>query len=393
MALYTLKEDECSDVSRSTVADPKVHCIIGTGYGGQYFATADWSWRGIWIQEVYEVDNGFKDPDGILVDRATKKLIARQNDYQWKATTKRELVVMPGDYIKFYPEHEDAEELVIASYEENINGELTLELGARQPDQLDAAEIEDDISSGYTSKYMQESHADVNGQGTDDSEKFEPADPAHIAIVPGELSWYVSGAVLADDLFPRVTLELSVSFDTTKVPIVGPCALELKWNELYIRYGNIIGWEPGLDIPEIDITDNLSVVEDPIWSGNIPDWSTGEMDWPDGTVMLEFVFTPSTGHTGCIGTLDIRKTGGALWESVEIDGAGTYQATLTYDAEPELTFTDLDCKMDIYALKKNVLKVGVYMANEYTETHASISDHPRLKASGTMHFWKRQDRS
>lgn len=249
-----LYENECSEVSRSVTSEPKIHGITSRGFGNQIFSTGEPTWRGIWLQGQYDVENGFLDSDGVLILYTSERLEFLQQDYQWEVTTLRKMIMRPGDPLEWHPAHEAIETLSAITIEKNSDGETILELGAKGPDFSDSWEKEQNISSGYTSKYLQPSHEDVSG--TAGTLEFYPYDPTHAAGPIGEINFAVPEGVLDADILPRITMDLSIDFKTTNtVLVVGSCAIEIKKGGVYLRGGNIIGWTPGTTIKEIDVTD------------------------------------------------------------------------------------------------------------------------------------------
>jgi len=297
MAIYDLYEDECSEVRRSTTSEPMVHVLTGKGVGCQYWSFEDEEATGVILWEHLDIESGYKDASGLLVDYTIDEFLTRLQDYQWNVTTRRKLILQPGDFIEFHPKFEQPEELSVISFEKNSDGELEIELGSRQPDFSDAWEASQDRGNGYAASYLLESHVAVSATAAD----FYINDPAHPTAPVGELTFTVPADVKNADLLARITLDLSIDLKTDKLLTVGCCAVELKTDETYRQYGNFIGWSPGVDIPEIDITD----------------WIT--------------------------------------------------------------------------ANASNVITVGVYMADEYSASHAAYTDHPVLTASGNMKFWKRRE--
>jgi len=251
MAIYDLYESECSDVRRSTTGEPKIHMLTGKGEGCQYHTTGDPDAAGIILWESVDVESGYKDADGILIEYVIDEYQVRQQDYQWAVTTRRKLILQAGDFIKFHPKYEQPEELSVISFEKNSDKSLSIELGSRQPDFSDAWEASQDISNGYAANYLLESHVSISATAAD----FYINDPAHPTAPIGELTFAVPADVKNADLLARITLDLSIELKTDKLLTVGCCAVELKTDETYRQYGNIIGWSPGVDIAEIDITD------------------------------------------------------------------------------------------------------------------------------------------
>jgi hypothetical protein len=383
MAIYDLYEDECTDVKRSTVSDPMVHCLIGKGAAGNVFSFEDEDSTGIYLQEIIEVEQGFSDAGGMLTDYVVDEYLTRLQDYQWNVTTTRQLAIRPGDFIKFYPKHEAPEELSVISFEKNSDGELQIELGARQPDYSDAWEASQSISNGYSSKYVQESHQAVQGTLT---EEFYLNDPTHFSAPVGELTFQVPANVKDADLLPRITLDLSVSAKTEKPLTIRCCALELKTNDTYRRYGNFVGWSPGVEIPTIDITDWITAPGE--YTALYDGLTTGSLtlgDWPADGEKLIFVVSSVPSHTDCDGRIAVNGS-----DEITITLPGTYYGTTLLSAKPTIDTYDLDCNVEIIATIPNKIQIGVYLAEDYQETHAAYTDHPKLTATGTMKFLKRK---
>lgn len=385
MAIYDLYEDECSKVKRSTTSDPMVHILTGKGVGSQYYSIEDEAATGVVLWEVIEVDQGFKDPDGLLVDYTIDEFLTRLQDYQWDVTTRRKLILLPGDFIKFHPKYEVPEELSVISYEKNSDGELQIELGSRQPDFSDAWEGSQDRSNGYSAKYLLESHASISSTASD----FYINDVTHATAPTGSMVFDVPSSVKDTDLLARITLELSIELKTNKLLTVGCCALELKTASAYRQYGNIIGWSPGVDISEIDITDWISAPAefDPLYD----DLSAGTLTltgtWPTGGSKLIIEASEASGHIDCTGSITINSPSG---ETITLSGAGEYASIDTLVGLPTITTSQLDCHLKITVTIPNTITLGVYMAEDYSETHSAYTEHPVLTAHGTMKFWKRR---
>lgn len=253
--MITLYESECTDVSRSVPDDPRYHALTGIGDGCQYLTVEDADWVGPYLHGKYEVEMGYKDSDGRLSDQLLDEFLSQAQDWQWKVTTQRELLARPGDLVEFHPVYEAVEQLRIITIEETSDGDLTLELGARQPIFSDSWEAEQDLTSGYTNKYMMESHKSASATVS----AWYCRDVAHDGAPDGELTFTVPAGALDTDLNPRVTLDLSINLETEKTLNVGSCAIEMLKSGAYLRYGNIASWTPGTDIQRIDITDWVAV--------------------------------------------------------------------------------------------------------------------------------------
>ena len=389
MVLYNLRESECKEVSRGTADEPRPHALTGIGYGGQYATVFDPAYTGaIWLHTTYEVENGFADGYGILWEYTTKKFERLIQDYEWKVTTKKRKLPMlrPGDFIKFYPAHEDPEELPVITMERNEADELSIELGAKAPDYVDSYEVSTGSQIGFSRGILRESHESI----TDASDEFYANDLAHYTAPNGEMVFDIPANVKDTDLKPMITLDLSIDLKTEKTLVVGACAVELKTNEVYRRGGDFINWSPGVEIKEIDVTDWITAPGDytPLYDG----LAGGELvlgTWPTGGSKLIIEVSTESGHTDCDGTITIDNPDAVPHETLTIDGPGTYRSTTALASIPIISTADLDCHLKIIVTIPNTITVNVFMAEEYSETHGAYTDHPAFVANGTLKFWKR----
>jgi hypothetical protein len=391
VAKYELYLNECVSAERSIAEEPKAHGYIVTGYGNQIFTVVDKTHVGkIWLWKSSEVENGFLDADGILIEQANEKYLAQLIDYQWEITTKKRMSgLIDGDFVNFHSPNHGIEELSVATIERNSNGDLKLELGARSPNRADAWEAEQDIGSGYSDSYMVTSHKSISGVSdstSKDTREFYPSDPSHSLSPGGDIKFWIPHSILASKLHPRITMRLSIDALASTDLDFGSCALEIFDGEDYLRGGSFPKWTPGADIPAIDVTDWLEDIDDPVYSGLSDDVDLD--DWPSsGGYRVEVVVSTTTGHTDVNGTITIGT------EEKTISGADTYEFTSGFIEEPSIVVEDLDCHLRIYLVKKNVFTVKVTMSEEYDISHTSYTGHPRLSMSGTLQCWKRQDRS
>jgi hypothetical protein len=141
-------------------------------------------------------------------------------------------------------------------------------------------------------------------------------------------------------------------------------------------------------VKEIDVTTWLSGQSTALFSGLSS--AAALAGWPSGSIKVEVVVSTRAGHTDTIGSIMLLQ--GTTDETITIDGPGTYTFATKWSAVPEISCTDLDCYLKIFAVIVNTLSVEVVMANEYEEAHGSYEEHPRLNVNATLHCWKRQDR-
>lgn len=389
MALYNLKESECKEVSRCTADEPRPHALTGIGYGGQYVTIFDTAYMGkIWLHSLYEIENGFSDSDGILSKYTADKFTRLIQDYEWKVTTKRKMSVLrPGDLIKFYPKHEDPEELPVVALERNEADELSIELGAKAPDFVDAHEISASSQLGFSTKILRESHESI----TDTSDEFFPNDVLHFSAPSGELVFDVPSNVKDTDLKPKITLDLSIDLKTEKTLDVGACAVELKTNDVYRRGGDFINWTPGQEIKEIDVTDWITAPGEytALFDGVADGGELTLGTWPTGGSKLIIEVSTETGHTDVDGSIVVDDPDAVPNETITVDGVGTYRTTTELASLPIISTSGLNCHLKIIVTIPNTITVKVDMATNYSETHTAYTDHPAMVANGTMKFWKR----
>ncbi len=244
---------EPGSLERIAANDPKVACLTAKGLGNQYYSVANPNWKGTWTIDKIDVPYGFKDASGILIPHAIAKYTERQTDYRYKVTTRRNLVLMPGDYLTLRPLHEPEEtSIACKTISEDIKtGAITLELGKKRPRNADIWAAIKGVSRGYSDRYLGQSHKSDTQQVT-----FYPSDPAHTGTA-GVVSITVPSDVLNSVLKPRVTVQVSLSLATNNNLDIGRGAVFINTNHGDVPFGCIVATtigNQGATIPEIDIT-------------------------------------------------------------------------------------------------------------------------------------------
>jgi hypothetical protein len=242
--MYVLQENKLSDIEKSIPNDAQVHCLIGRGKGNQYYSKCDPSYKGIWTQEIFEVEDGYKDASGILKTHTDAEYASRLQDYQWKVGTYEKMQIAAGDQMELRPNKEPMEVLSVAEYTIEADGKKSISLGASRPKFLDAWDVIQGFSGGYTDKYIKTAHAAIT-QSVD----FTP--PA-----TGSLTFAVPTDSLDTAISPRITLSLSLNVKSDTALAVGRVVTRLMIGSAYVRFGQFppstIG---GLGYPEIDVTE------------------------------------------------------------------------------------------------------------------------------------------
>lgn len=268
-AKYTFRESDVRGLTKSVPNDPKLHALVGNGYGNIKYTHADLSYMGLWIQDVYDVDNGFADDLGILKTYTDDEFWRRWYDYQYKFILDYYLEVDPGDIVKIIPERWPAEELKVVDIKYSSEGTTEIELGVRTPNNADKWEPNQDIGKGFTSHYLTVQRDDIecNAEVT-----FQPKDPEHMVVDDGEIVFTLDEGILDDAVNPRVTLALTMNNEGYTLEegeeldygdmLLGRAAMRLLWDDVYIPNGCISGFGIGYSIPEIDVTDFLTEDDD-----------------------------------------------------------------------------------------------------------------------------------
>lgn len=253
MTGYILDEDKLESLEKNVSGDPMVHALFGRGKGSQRYSVGDLTYLGpIWYQDWYEVENGFKDDSGNLKTFTDAKYEARKIDYVWKATFRQDeankLLLNGGDFVTLQPHHEASEYLSANSIEITGSGEVSVELGAKRPTNLDSWEAMQGLSRGYTDRSFLQSHEDLT--------------PAQITFTPpavGSIVFAVPDSVLTASYLPRIALSLTLAVQDDPDADIGRVAVRVKIGTTNINFGNIVATTiGGLEIPEIDVTDAIT---------------------------------------------------------------------------------------------------------------------------------------
>lgn len=251
--LYELSEADLLTYEAVATSKPAVQALMGMGDGNQYYTKCDPNQVGLWIYDKYEVENGFRDSNGILIPYTDAEYAARANDSIINVTTARPLVLRPGDFIKLSMEGEPSEVLSAHLIESSKKGSLRLQLGARSHDFIDMWRARASPESGYKDYYMMECYSEITGSAT-----FKVSDLTHNNCTPGTMTFAVPAGCLTTVPYPRVTLEISIDLDGYVKTVYG------RW-EVIAQIGGSSGdytwlgsWMLGDPCPRMDVTDKIT---------------------------------------------------------------------------------------------------------------------------------------
>lgn len=250
---YILEEHELESLERTTPGDPLVRAIFGRGEGNQMHTTGDLTYDGIWTQDVYEVDQAYKDAYGNLKTRVTAKYNERQTDYCWRVAFRqradRTLLLKPGDFVTLRPYHEADELLSITNIDLDEQDVITLDLGQKRPTFNTSWEILLGEAGAYTKKYLRESHKSITQTTT-----FN-------AGSTGTMTFAVPDGVKTASLRPVITIKPTLSL-TSDTADIGRCAVVITVDGVKPNFGQLvattIGESGGEGLPEIDVTSQIT---------------------------------------------------------------------------------------------------------------------------------------
>lgn len=358
MVGIVIEEKELRSISKSMPQDAKVHCLIGKGMGGSLYSFGDLKYMGLWSQDIYEVDYGFKDDAGILIPHTEAEFTRRYLDHQWRLEYPqkpgKELMAKAGDFITLRPYHENHEHLSINRLTRKGNSTLEMELGSRQPKYLDTWKIIQGSNKGFSDKYLQPTLASLSKTAT-----FFYRDPAHMTSPSGEMEFDIPGGVLDDKLNPRVVLTLSL----TNVP----------WAQWLTSTAYVAGTTPSRVYNLVGGANNIYRCKSGHTSGASTEPGVGA-SWTTYWA-LEGVSDLDPGRTAITLSIDDENFNGGwiIGRSIGEDSA-----------ELEIDVTD-----KIVAGETQTIKIDVTLAQEVTTTHTDYKGHMQISASGTLDFYKR----
>ena len=360
---YVFYEKDMESIEKSIPDDAKVHALIGKGVGNQYYSRADLSYTGFWNQEVYEVEHGFKDANGILKSHTDEKYSSRQTDWQWRIGLRnRGVLLNAGDFVTIAPNHEPREELSCHTIEYSSGGMLTVELGAKRPTNTDSWEVLQGLDRGFSDDYLLDSTAPLTKSGT-----FRPSDPAHTfspSGAEGYLDFDVPAGTMETGLRPRITLSINLSGSGA------PAAW--KTSTAYVT-GNFV-------TNEISDVTYLYECKSDHTSGASTEPGVGA-SW---TTYWTLAGAADIKYGGCALIVKVGTTSSTFATANGCD-YGNFIGYEIGQELPEIDITDL-----IKSGAANRVYCYAYLANEYSAAHTSQASHPTIAWSATMNFYKRK---
>lgn len=216
---FILPEENIAKISQQYNEDSKVHALIGLGTGSQdvqhVYTPADHAWKGIWIEDTLDVEDGFLDTLGILKPLVNAEYAFRQEDEKFSITPSPDWGHKPRPYsmVRLKLDGEAERLLQVMSTKLDDAGNCEMEIGGRDSDILDSFNGRDSLDRVYLEDYMTEYGEAVSMSGED----FILGDTTHGSCTGASGTVTIPAAVYEADWSHRVTLDIST--DTNAAPV------------------------------------------------------------------------------------------------------------------------------------------------------------------------------
>ena len=218
-AEFTLPEENILEITQSYNESPKVHALIGLGYGSRdcqhLWAPSDHSWKGVWIADTIDVDEGFYDALGTLKPYVRAEYDLRQADEMFTISPSPDWgpKPKPNDMIRLRLKGEAEKLLQVASSSCDSKGGFEIEIGGRKSDLVDAFNAKDSLNRVYFEEAMAEFGKSITLSGT----AIQMGDIAHGICGGGGGNVTIPASVYEADWSHRVTMDLSITTDQSPV--------------------------------------------------------------------------------------------------------------------------------------------------------------------------------
>lgn len=216
---FTLQEENITEITQSYSENPLVHALIGLGYGSRdsqhLWAPSDHSWKGIWIEDTIDVDEGFQDSLGSLKPYTRAEYNLRQQDQMFTVSPSPDWGhrPKPNDMVRLRLVGETEKLLQVASAKTDSKGGYEMEIGGRKSDLVDAFNSKDSLNRVYFEESMVKFGKAITLSGT----SVQMGDLAHGICGGGGGNVTIPASVYEADWSHRVTMDLSITADQSPV--------------------------------------------------------------------------------------------------------------------------------------------------------------------------------
>jgi len=216
---FILPEENIAKITQQYNEDSKVHALIGKGTGSedvqQIYAPSDHTWKGIWIADTMDIEDGYLDSLGIAKPFVNAEYSFRQADEKFSITPTPDWGHTPRPYsmVRLKLDGEAEKLLQVMSTRRDEAGNYDMEIGGRDSDILDAFNGRDSLARVYLDDYLTEYGEAISLNG----ENFVLGDTTHGTCTGASGTVLIPAAVHESDWSHRVTLDVSTKTNAPPV--------------------------------------------------------------------------------------------------------------------------------------------------------------------------------
>jgi hypothetical protein len=271
---FTLPEENIEDITQSVNEDQKVHALFGMGHGSRdvqhVYTPSDHSWKGVWVEDSLDVDEGFLDSVGNLKPYIDAEYGLRLNDEMFTISPSPDWghKPKPNDMIRLRLFGEAEKLLQVASAKTDSKGSYEMEIGGRKSDLVDAFNSKDSLNRVYLDTYLVEFGKAITTSGT----ALQMGDTTHGVCGGATASVTVPANAYESDWSHRVTLDISITAD--EKPVSCAVFVQINGSENFLcqpRHYLLNDQISGLDITRYVNYGSASTIA--IWVQKNGEWS------------------------------------------------------------------------------------------------------------------------
>ena len=228
----------------------KVSALIGLGVGDpavqQRYTAMDLDYKGLWIEELVTVGDGFADDDGDMPVDIEAQFTTRNADDGFKIELKEDESPDAGDFLEIIDEIDRRKVMQVYSVSQQNGGQVLAEIGRAGLDLIEAFHPENEIEDVY----LDESPFDITNPGSSSGDITIGDNDT--ACIPRTVTGTITDRV--KDYNYRVLL--SYSYDSGYAPILSTTWVEVN-GSMPVPYGDVRrGYMLNDPVVDMDITDH-----------------------------------------------------------------------------------------------------------------------------------------
>lgn len=156
--VFDIKEPDCDSIDFSMPSDLEPDALIGLGYGSQHcqqtYSVVSWAPGNAYIEDTYEIENGFRDSSGLMHNILSEKWESYSNREIVKITSNKYNHLLPHNPIDLYLNSESKKSYQVAQISRYKKKPSEISLGNRDYDILDSIEARREVSDIYDEQYL-----------------------------------------------------------------------------------------------------------------------------------------------------------------------------------------------------------------------------------------------